>query len=189
VHGVQGHVAYPERADNPVHRFAPALAELCATEWDQGNAYFPPTSFQVANIQAGTGANNVIPGDLDVMFNFRYGTAQTLQGLQQRVEAILHRHGLRFSLRWAHSGHPFLTDSGDLLPATVAAIREQCGVEPDVNTKGGTSDGRFIAPTGAQVLELGPLNATIHKIDEHIPLADLEQLSALYEAILRRLLG
>lgn len=189
VHGVQGHVAYPHLADNPVHRFAPTLVELCAIEWDRGNDYFPPTSFQIANINAGTGANNVIPGALEVMFNFRFSTEQTAEGLQRKVAALLERHGLDYSLRWSLSGHPFLTESGELLPATVAAVREITGVEPEVNTKGGTSDGRFIAPTGAQVLELGPLNATIHKANECVGVADLDTLSAIYERLLEKLLS
>lgn len=186
--GVQGHVAYPHLADNPVHRFAPALQELCAIEWDKGNAYFPPTSFQIANINAGTGANNVIPGELEVMFNFRFSTEQTSEGLQRKVEALLDRHGLKYRLNWSLSGNPFLTETGELLPATVAAVREVTGIEPEVNTKGGTSDGRFIAPTGAQVLELGPLNSTIHKVDECVAVEDLIQLSSIYEVILKKLL-
>jgi succinyl-diaminopimelate desuccinylase, proteobacterial clade len=188
VHGVQGHVAYPHLADNPVHRFAPVMVELCNIEWDRGNDYFPPTSFQIANINAGTGANNVIPGALEVMFNFRFSTEQTSEGLQKKVAALLDRHGLKYSLRWSLSGHPFLTETGELLPATVAAVREIAGVEPEVNTKGGTSDGRFIAPTGAQVLELGPLNATIHKVNECVSVADLDTLSAIYERLLEKLL-
>jgi len=186
--GVQGHVAYPHLADNPVHRFAPALSELCATEWDRGNAYFPPTSFQIANINAGTGTNNVIPGELEVMFNFRFSTEQTAEGLQHKVEALLNHHGLNYRLRWSLSGNPFLTQTGELLPATVAAVREITGIEPEVNTKGGTSDGRFIAPTKAQVLELGPLNNTIHKVDECVGIDDLTRLSTIYETILRKLL-
>ncbi len=186
--GVQGHVAYPHLADNPVYRFAPVLSELCATEWDRGNAYFPPTSFQIANINAGTGANNVIPGELEVMFNFRFSTEQTSEGLQRKVEALLNRHGLNYRLTWSLSGNPFLTETGELLPATVAAVREITGIEPEVNTKGGTSDGRFIAPTGAQVLELGPLNTTIHKVDECVDIDDLTRLSTIYETILKKLL-
>ena len=186
--GVQGHVAYPHLADNPVHRFAPALTELCATEWDRGNAYFPPTSFQIANINAGTGTNNVIPGELEVMFNFRFSTEQTMESLQRKVQALLDRHGLNYRLHWSLSGNPFLTETGELLPATVEAVREITGIEPEVNTKGGTSDGRFIAPTGAQVLELGPLNTTIHKVDESVGVEDLTRLSTIYETILRKLL-
>ncbi len=188
VQGVQGHVAYPHLADNPVHRFAPALQELCAIEWDKGNAYFPPTSFQIANISAGTGANNVIPGELEVMFNFRFSTEQSPEGLQQKVEALLDRHSLNYRLHWSLSGNPFLTETGELLPATVAAVHEITGVDTEVNTKGGTSDGRFIAPTGAQVLELGPLNATIHKVDECVAVEGLTTLSAIYERLLKKLL-
>lgn len=188
IKGVQGHVAYPHLADNPVHRVAPALAELCAIEWDQGNAYFPPTSFQVANINAGTGASNVIPGELEVMFNFRFSTEQTAEGLKARVTELLDRHGLDYALDWNLSGNPFLTESGELLPATVRAIRDVLDIDTEVNTKGGTSDGRFIAPTGAQVLELGVLNATIHKVDEQVAVADLDALSAVYERILELLL-
>ncbi len=189
VKGVQGHVAYPHLARNPVHQAAPALAELAAMEWDQGNDHFPPTSFQIANINAGTGASNIIPGELEVMFNFRFSTEQTSEGLQQKVEALLDRHGLEYELRWALSGNPFLTEGGALLEATTAAIEQVCGYSPDVNTAGGTSDGRFIAPTGAQVLELGPLNATIHKVNECVSVADLDTLSEIYEAILVRLLA
>jgi succinyl-diaminopimelate desuccinylase len=189
VHGLQGHVAYPDRADNPIHRFAPALAELCALEWDRGNEFFPPTRFQVSNVQSGTGAENVIPGHLEARFNFRFSTEVTAGELQARVEAVLTRHGLRYDLLWNLSGNPFLTASGALLEATAAAVRETLGVDPDVNTAGGTSDGRFIAPTGAEVLELGPLNATIHQVDERVAVADLEQLSAVYERLLERLLA
>lgn len=189
VKGVQGHVAYPHLARNPVHQAAPALAELAATVWDEGNEHFPPTSFQIANINAGTGASNIIPGELEVMFNFRFSTEQTEAGLRQKVEALLDKHGLEYELRWALSGNPFLTEGGKLLEATTAAIKSLCGYTPDVNTAGGTSDGRFIAPTGAQVLELGPLNATIHKVNECVSSADLDTLSEVYEAILVRLLG
>jgi succinyl-diaminopimelate desuccinylase len=189
VKGVQGHVAYPHLARNPVHQAAPALAELAATVWDEGNDHFPPTSFQIANINAGTGASNIIPGELEVMFNFRFSTEQTEEGLREQVEALLQRHGLEYELRWALSGNPFLTEGGELLEATTTAIESLCGYTPDVNTAGGTSDGRFIAPTGAQVLELGPLNATIHKVNECVSAADLDTLSEVYEAILVRLLG
>lgn len=188
VKGIQGHVAYPHLADNPVHRFAPVLAELAMIEWDQGNDYFPPTSFQIANINAGTGASNVIPGKLQVMFNFRFSTEQTAEGLQQRVESLLDKHQLDYDVHWNLSGNPFLTESGELLPATTAAINEIVGIDTEVNTKGGTSDGRFIAPTGAQVLELGVLNATIHKVNEQVPVAHLDNLSTIYERILEKLL-
>jgi succinyl-diaminopimelate desuccinylase len=188
VHGVQGHIAYPARSENPIHRFAPALAELCALEWDRGNAFFPPTTFQVSNIASGTGAENVIPGHLDTRFNFRFSTEVTASELQARVEAVLRRHGLRYELAWNLSGNPFLTPRGTLVEATRQAVREVAGVDPDVNTAGGTSDGRFIAPTGAEVVELGPLNATIHKVDECVGVEDLERLSAIYERLLERLL-
>ncbi len=188
VKGIQGHVAYPHLARNPVHQTAPALAELAAMEWDQGNDHFPPTSFQIANLNAGTGASNIIPGELEVMFNFRFSTEQTEAGLRQKVEALLDRHGLEYDLRWDLSGNPFITEGGKLLEATTAAIESVCGYRPEVNTAGGTSDGRFIAPTGAQVLELGPLNATIHQINECVSAADLDTLSTVYEQILVRLL-
>ncbi|MGM0595323.1 MAG: succinyl-diaminopimelate desuccinylase, partial [Pseudomonadota bacterium] len=188
VKGVQGHVAYPHLADNPVHRAAPALAELAAIEWDQGNAFFPPTSFQISNIHAGTGATNIIPGELEVLLNFRFSTEQTEQQLRPQVEAVLARHGLDYEIEWALSGNPFLTAEGELLEATQQAIETVCGYRPEINTAGGTSDGRFIAPTGAQVLELGPLNATIHKVNECVSVTDLDKLSTIYENILERLL-
>ncbi len=188
VKGVQGHVAYPHLAANPIHLFAPALTELCAQQWDEGNEFFPPTTFQVSNINGGTGANNVIPGELEVVFNFRFSTEVTEQQLRQRVHAILDRHRLDYRLDWSLSGHPFLTSGGRLLEATRAAITEVTGLTTDINTAGGTSDGRFIAPTGAQVLELGPLNATIHKVNERIGLDELATLTAIYEHLLERLL-
>lgn len=188
VRGVQGHVAYPHLADNPIHKAAPALAELAAIEWDKGNAYFPPTSFQIANIQGGTGASNVIPGELQVQFNFRFSTELTDDTIKTRVHEILDRHGLEYELTWTLSGHPFLTADGALLKATVDAIEEVSGRHTELSTSGGTSDGRFIAPTGAQVLELGPLNATIHKVNECVSVADLDTLALMYQAILRRLL-
>ncbi len=189
VHGVQGHVAYPHLADNPVHGAAPALAELATITWDQGSEHFPPTTFQISNIHAGTGAENVVPGDLHVVFNFRYSTALTAAQIKQRVTAILTRHDLRYTLDWRLSGEPFLTPAGDLVEATRAAIRVASGIETELSTTGGTSDGRFIAPTGAQVLELGPVNATIHKLNECVRADDLNMLSAQYEGILERLLG
>lgn len=188
IHGTQGHVAYPHLAENPLHRFAPLLQALCATEWDQGNDFFPPTSFQIPNIQAGTGATNVIPGELTLQFNFRYSSELTHTVLQQRIVELLERHGLKYDLRWEHSGSPFLTSSGELIDAAQAAIPALCGYPTELSTSGGTSDGRFIAPTGAQVLELGPLNATIHKANECVSIADLDTLSAIYEQMLRRLL-
>lgn len=189
VRGVQGHVAYPEKALNPIHAFAPALAALAAERWDEGDDAFPPTSFQVSNIGAGTGADNVIPGELRAVFNFRYGTASSAQSLRERAEAILRAHGVEFELDWWLSGEPFATRAGALREATVAAIREQCGIEPAQSTGGGTSDGRFIAPLGAEVVELGPCNASIHQVDEHVALAELEALPRLYAAIVERWLG
>ena len=189
VKGIQGHVAYPHLGRNPIHDAAPALAELAATVWDQGNAFFPPTSFQIPNISAGTGASNVIPGELQVQFNFRFSTELTAEQIKERVRAILDRHGLEYDLTWTLSGHPFLTSTGDLVEATVAAIEEVQGFSPELSTSGGTSDGRFIAPTGAQVIELGPLNATIHKLNECVKVADLDTLADVYTAILRRLLA
>ncbi len=188
VYGVQGHVAYPQLADNPIHRAAPALAELCSITWDTGNAFFPATTFQISNIHAGTGANNVIPGDLEVVFNFRFSTAVTHQQLREAVESILNKHGLKYTLDWNLSGHPFLTREGELIDAARDAIREISGIETELSTSGGTSDGRFIAPTGAQVLELGPINATIHKLNECVSVEDLDTLSNFYQRILEKLL-
>lgn len=188
VKGVQGHVAYPHLADNPVHRAAPALAELAAIEWDQGNEFFPPTSFQISNIAAGTGATNIIPGELEVVFNFRFSTEQSDEGLRAQVETVLNKHELDYEIEWNLSGNPFLTSGGALLDAARNGIETVCGYVPEINTAGGTSDGRFIAPTGAQVLELGPLNATIHKVNECVSVADLDTLSAIYENILEQLL-
>jgi len=189
VRGVQGHVAYPDKVKNPIHLAAPALAELAATKWDEGNEEFPPTSMQMSNIHAGTGALNVVPGTLEVDFNFRFCTESTADSLRQRVDAILHRHDLDFEIAWDLSGEPFLTREGTLRAAASAAVREICGVTPDANTGGGTSDGRFIAPLGAEVVELGPINASIHKIDEHVALADLEKLPALFLRIAEKLLA
>jgi len=188
VHGIQGHVAYPHLADNPIHRLAPLLAELCAQEWDQGNEFFPATTFQISNINAGTGATNVIPGDAVVIFNFRYSTEVTHEQLQQRVQAVIDRHKLNYSIDWNLSGKPFLTASGALVDAAKAATKKITGVAAELSTAGGTSDGRFIAPTGAQVVELGPVNATIHKIDECVAVEDLDKLSGMYENMLESLL-
>jgi len=189
VRGVQGHVAYPEKAKNPIHAFAPALAALAAERWDEGNADFPPTSFQVSNIHAGTGANNVIPGELVALINFRYATASTADQLRERTEAILRGHGVDFAIEWHLSGHPFLaTPGGRLREVVVNVCRDLCGIDPEQSTGGGTSDGRFIAPMGAEVIELGPVNATIHKVDECVSIADLERLPDLYEAICKRML-
>lgn len=189
VRGMQGHVAYPHLAENPVHRFAPVLAELCAETWDNGNEFFPPTTFQISNINAGNGTTNVIPGELTVLFNFRFSTAVTSAQLQERVEARLKQHNVRYTLEWNVSGEPFLTREGDLLDAAKLAIKEVAGIDAQLSTSGGTSDGRFIAPTGAQVLEIGPVNATIHKINECVKTDDLETLSKVYQRIMERLLA
>ena len=189
VKGVQGHVAYPHLVRNPIHELAPALAELAATEWDQGNDFFPPTSFQVSNINAGTGATNVVPGEVEVLFNFRFSTEVTDADLRSRVEAILAKHNVEYEIKWNLSGQPFLTAEGDLVDAARSAIQEVTGRETELSTSGGTSDGRFIAPTGAQVVELGPVNATIHKIDECVKAEDLDTLSTIYEQMLIKLLA
>ena len=188
IKGVQGHVAYPHLAKNPLHSFAPALAELTSTQWDNGNEYFPATTFQVSNINSGTGATNVIPGDCRVVFNFRFSTEQTLESLQDRVHEILARHEIDYEIYWVLSGLPFLTAAGDLIEASQQAIKEVTGYDTELSTAGGTSDGRFIAPTGAQVLELGPLNKTIHQTNECVSVKDLDTLSQIYEALLHNLL-
>ncbi len=189
VRGIQGHVAYPHLAKNPIHLAAPALAELAAEQWDEGNDFFPATSFQISNINGGTGATNVIPGELEVVFNFRFSTELTADILQQRTEAILEKHGLDYALEWNLSGQPFLTSEGPLVEAAQNAIRRVTGRDTVLSTAGGTSDGRFIAPTGAQVVELGPVNATIHKVDECVNAEDLNQLSAMYQAMMDDLLA
>lgn len=189
VYGRQGHVAYPHKADNPIHRLAPALAELAATEWDRGNAHFPPTSFQVSNFHSGTGANNVIPGEAAVIFNFRYCTESTAEGLKARVHAVLDRHLPRYEADWWHTGEPFLTRQGRLIEAAQQAIAAVTGLKPEQFTGGGTSDARFIAPLGTEVVEIGPINDSIHKIDEHVNVADLDRLSLIYETTLTRLLA
>jgi len=188
VRGRQGHVAYPHLAANPIHLAAPALAELAAIEWDQGNAHFPPTSFQISSLHAGTGAENVIPGELQLMFNLRYSTALTEQEIRARIEGLLDRHGLDYSLAWRLSGQPFLTAAGELVDAARAAIREVAHIDAELSTSGGTSDGRFIAPTGAQVLELGPINATIHQVNECVSVTALDELTEMYRRILEKLL-
>ncbi len=188
VHGLQGHVAYPERVVNPIHRFAPALAELTTTVWDDGNAFFPPTSFQISNLRAGIGADNVVPGVLEAQFNFRYSTVFTAAELEARVETILARHGLDYTIDWRASGDPFLTPGGRLLEATIRSVLELIGIHCEVSTTGGTSDGRFIARTGAEVIELGPVNATIHQVNEQVRTKDLDTLSLIYERILGHLL-
>ncbi|WP_419810612.1 succinyl-diaminopimelate desuccinylase [Bacterioplanoides sp.] len=189
VHGKQGHVAYPHLAENPVHTAASALTELAAEHWDEGNDFFPATSFQISNINAGTGATNVIPGELEVVFNFRFSTELTAEILQQRTQAILDKHGLKYDIEWNLSGQPFLTDCGPLVDASVQAIKEITGRDTELSTAGGTSDGRFIAPTGAQVLELGPINATIHQVNEHVSADDLNTLTTIYERMLELLLA
>ncbi|RUO61742.1 succinyl-diaminopimelate desuccinylase [Pseudidiomarina marina] len=188
VFGIQGHVAYPHLAENPIHMASSALAELAHSHWDDGNDSFPPTSFQISNIQAGTGAGNVIPGELHVQFNFRFSTESTSEQLKQRVIDIVEHHNLDYSLTWKLNGEPFLTESGELVDATVKAIAEFTGRLPELSTAGGTSDGRFIAPTGAQVIELGPVNATIHKVNECVSEEDLDTLTRVYEKVLENLL-
>jgi succinyl-diaminopimelate desuccinylase len=188
VRGTQGHIAYPHLADNPIHRALPALQALAAEVWDQGNEFFPPTSMQISNINGGTGATNVIPGTLTVQFNFRFSTEVTEAELRRRTEAILDAHSLDYELRWSLSGQPFLTASGALVEATVASIKAVTGLTSELSTAGGTSDGRFIAPTGAQVVEVGPVNATIHKLNEEVLAGDLPRLAAIYRGILERLL-
>ena len=188
IKGTQGHIAYPHMADNPIHRAAPALAELMAEHWDAGNDFFPATSFQVSNINGGTGATNVIPGDVTVVFNFRFSTEVTAPQLQARVEALLKRHELRYDIAWNLSGEPFITEPGDLVTAVVDSIKTETGLDTELSTSGGTSDGRFIAKLGTQVIELGTLNETIHKIDEQIIASDLDKLSTIYQGILKNLL-
>ncbi len=189
IHGRQGHVAYPQLADNPVHRAAPALAELVALDWDGGNDYFPPTSFQISNIHAGEGTVNVIPGGVEILFNLRFSTESTVESIRARTHAILDRHGLDYTLDWKLSGQPFLTPAGELVEAARAAIRKVTGIHTELSTSGGTSDGRFIAPTGAQVVELGPVNATIHQVNECVRVSEIDDLSVIYEEILKHLLS
>ena len=189
VKGIQGHVAYPHLARNPIHQAAAALAELAAEKWDEGNEYFPPTTFQISNIHAGNGASNVIPGALEVLFNFRFSTASTPENLQQRVHALLDRQGLEYDLVWNYSGKPFLTPRGTLVDALTASIKATTGVHAELSTTGGTSDGRFIADICTEVAEFGPINATIHKVNECVCVTDLEPLAQCYEGVLHRLLG
>ena len=188
VKGKQGHIAYPHLAINPMHTFAPALLELTQEVWDEGNEYFPPTSFQISNINGGTGATNVIPGELNVKFNFRFSTESTEEGLKQRIHAILDKHGVQYDLQWSCSGQPFLTQAGKLTDVAREAIAEICGVEAELSTTGGTSDGRFIKAIAKELIELGPSNATIHQINENVRLEDIPKLSAVYEGMLKRLL-
>lgn len=187
--GRQGHVAYPHKADNPIHRLMPALAELTGIEWDAGNVHFPPTSLQISNVCAGTGADNVIPGEADAVFNFRYCTESTADGLKSQVTEILDRHLPHYEARWWHSGEPFLTREGRLIQVAAAAINEVTGLTPARFTGGGTSDARFLAPLGAEVIEIGPINDSIHKVDEHVKVADLDPLSDIYRGIVQRLLS
>ena len=189
VHGVQGHIAYPQLAENPVHTLAPALAELVGRKWDEGTEHFGPTSFQVSNLNAGTGAPNVIPGELKARFNLRYSPMQTLSKLKTTVEEILRRHGVRYTLEWFVSGEPFFTAPGVLSDAVGAAVAEVTGAQPKLSTGGGTSDGRFVAPLGAEVVELGVVNASIHKVNECVRVADIDALQRMYVNVLRRLLG
>jgi len=188
VKGVQGHIAYPHLASNPIHKCAPALAELVATHWDGGNEFFPPTSWQMSNIHAGTGAGNVIPGDVDVQFNFRFSNESTPESLKARVHAVLDRHALDYSLEWTLGGETFLTPPGSLSQALSAAIESETGIRPELSTTGGTSDGRFIARICPQVVEFGPINATIHKIDERVDVASIEPLKNIYRRTLENLL-
>ena len=188
VKGIQGHIAYPHLARNPIHLATPAIADLANTEWDQGNEFFPPTTWQISNIHGGTGASNVIPGHVDVLFNFRFSTASTPEGLQERVCQILEKHGLDYGISWTLGAKPFLTGGGALVAASRQAIRDEIGIEAQLSTTGGTSDGRFLAEICSQVIEIGPVNATIHKIDECVEIAALAQLSAVYRRILEQLL-
>ncbi len=189
VRGVQGHVAYPHLAKNPVHLAAPALTELAATEWDRGNEYFPSTTWQISNIHGGTGAANVIPGEVEILFNFRFSTASSPEGLKRRVRSILDRHGLDYEIEWSLSGVPYLTPRGTLVEALSAAIRDVTGATPEVSTTGGTSDGRFVAELCPEVVEFGPVNASIHKLNEHVDLSAIESLREIYQGLLKRLLA
>jgi succinyl-diaminopimelate desuccinylase len=189
VKGVQGHIAYPHLVKNPIHLSAPAIAELAATEWDKGNEYFPPTSWQISNIRGGTGATNVVPGTVEILFNFRHSTASTVESLKSRFIAILDKHGLEYDLQWENSsGKPYLTPRGDMVDAVAGAIKQVTGIATELSTSGGTSDGRFIADICPQVIELGPLNATIHKLNECVSVADLDALSEIYYLTLVNLL-
>ncbi|MEG0045415.1 MAG: succinyl-diaminopimelate desuccinylase, partial [Comamonas sp.] len=187
VNGVQGHIAYPQLARNPIHEALPALAELAATVWDRGNEFFPPTSWQISNIHGGTGASNVIPGHVVIDFNFRFCTESSADSLQKRVHEVLERHGVEYSLVWTIGGQPFLTTPGTLVKAVQAAIKDETGLDTELSTTGGTSDGRFIAQICAQVIEVGPPNASIHKIDENIAVADIEPLKNIYRKTLEQL--
>jgi succinyl-diaminopimelate desuccinylase len=188
VKGIQAHIAYPHLGKNPIHLAAPAIAELAATVWDAGNEYFPPTTWQISNMHSGTGATNVVPGHADIVFNFRHGTASPVDSLQTRVRAILDKHQLDYDLEWEIGAKPFLTPRGPLVDALAAAIRETTGIEPELSTTGGTSDGRFIADIAREVVEFGPVNESIHKIDEHVGMEELAQLARVYRSVLERLL-
>ena len=188
VNGIQGHVAYPHKVDNPIHRAMPALHELVSHEWDQGNEFFPPTSLQISNLNSGTGAHNVVPANAAVTFNLRFSTEIDPEHIQETTRGIFERHGLDYEIEWALSGKPFLTAEGDLVEATQLAIKQHTGLDTRLETTGGTSDGRFIAPTGAQVVELGPVNDSIHKLNEHVNTAELDTLSKIYQSILENLL-
>lgn len=189
VKGIQGHIAYPHLVRNPIHQVAPAIAELAAIEWDKGNEYFPPTSWQISNIHGGTGATNVVPGTVEIRFNFRHSTASTKDDLKTRVHEVLERHALEYDLEWEESGNPYLTPRGSLVEAISIAIKEITGLDTDLSTTGGTSDGRFIADICAQVVEFGPMNASIHKLNENVPVAALEPLRAIYQKTLENLLS
>ena len=188
IKGMQGHIAYPHLAKNPIHLAAPAIAELAQTEWDRGNEYFPPTTWHISNIHGGTGATNVIPGEVNLLFNFRFSTASTVESLKQRLHDILDRHGLDYDLKWALSGKPYLTPRGKLADALGMAIKTVTAIEPELSTTGGTSDGRFIADICSQVVEFGPCNATIHKLNEYVEVADIERLSEIYRLTIEQLL-
>ncbi len=189
VKGIQGHIAYPHLVRNPIHQAAPAIAELAAIEWDKGNEYFPPTSWQISNIHGGTGATNVVPGTVEIRFNFRHSTASTKDGLKARVHEVLERHALEYDLEWEESGKPYLTPRGSLVEAISIAIKEVTGLDTELSTTGGTSDGRFIADICAQVVEFGPMNASIHKLNENVPVAALEPLRNIYQKTLEKLLS
>ncbi|MCZ6503746.1 MAG: succinyl-diaminopimelate desuccinylase [Gammaproteobacteria bacterium] len=189
IKGQQGHIAYPDDASNPIHAALQALSDLAAVKWDAGNNYFPPTSMQISNIHSGAGVNNVIPGEMNVLFNFRYSTESTLESLKSRTMKILEKYDFKYQIDWSLSGEPFITEGGELIPVVQSCLRESVGIETELSTSGGTSDGRFIAPYGAQVVELGPCNKTIHKIDECVSIKELQQLSRIYSAILQKMLG
>jgi len=189
IHGVQGHVAYPHKVDNPIHRAMPALHDLARHEWDRGNSFFPPTSLQISNINSGTGAHNVVPGHAEVLFNLRYSTEIDAQHIIETTRVILDKHELEYNINWSISGYPFLTAEGELVAAAQQAIKRHTGLTTSLETTGGTSDGRFIAPTGAQVLELGPVNESIHKLNEHVNIEELDRLSDIYQSIIENLLS